>query len=232
MKQQKSKLLVTLIIGIAIGYVINEVYNSKDESNIVANEQLIKSYENSRHRISLKQTVELHNNFARRFKKPITALQMGANVNRRNVYEPTEYLYMELDQMKLYLNFSDYVASQNPSNQDISGIAINLGAYNLNKESKKGDYKGRLNVYLTPTYKEGDIETPFYLHYKDANNKYEGSYEPLSNLYNNDGYGIINDSSNSIMEASIFSLTQSSNLEGDISLSFNEMGAIPPRPKN
>jgi len=225
-KPKKSQLLVTLILGIAIGYFVNKATNNSDIKNNLGHQDnfSIVDYEASKHSISLKETVKLYNNYRRRFIKPITNIQLNTNVQRENnFYEPTEFLYMDLKAMKNYMAFLEYVETQN-SNQPISGIAINFGAYSLNKQSKDGDYRGRLSVFLTPTFKKNNEHVPFYINYTDASNTYKGEYKPLEDLYNGMSFSETKIKSDNTQQ----NLIQTT-ISGQQSLSYNEFNARPPR---
>ncbi|MGB0891927.1 MAG: hypothetical protein ACPGUU_06205 [Flavobacteriaceae bacterium] len=206
-----SKFFIGLVAGIVMGFICSQIFpisNSETQSFLNTNSLTTKNQNTmakSKHYISVEKSLELSENFKKRFTDSIRKIQLNSGVDRKE-YDPTEYLHIGLQELKEYITLLEHVQKENPDNPDISGVSINLSAYNLDKKSNLGDYRGRINVFLAPTIKRDDIETPFYIKYKDEENTYKGEYK---DLFDNEN---LKDGS------------------GKQSLSLNELGAIPPKP--
>lgn len=239
-KSKKNPIAAILFVaGIGVGYFINNVTSVDDsvKQNLYKETKFsIDDYEESKHPITLKQAVDMRNNYVKRFKDVITKIQ-HESVNRERGYQPTEYSFIEIKELKRYLDFLDYIQDQNPNNPKFTGVAIQFGAYNLDKKqvNNKWDFRGRLSVFLTPTLRKDDFEIPVYLNHKGTRNKYKGVYEPLAELYNDKEYSSFQESSSEkLMEASFFSALDFDDFwrEQRTSLSSNELATSPPLGNN
>lgn len=219
-------------------------------------ENPIAEYKNSDHAITLEETIGLKKNYDNRFKEVIREIQTNDTIRKNSdeIYNPTEYLWISMEDLKCYINFLEAVEKKNIEQPDISGIAINLGAYNLAYEAKKtnnensilkkGDYRGRLNVFFSPTYAVDSLpwndisrHKPFYINYTGSD-RFQGTYKLLSDIYEGEEeYNEIvvnNKKPNSLKNMKIANGFQqnSSNLKrssNDQSLNYNELNAIPPK---
>ncbi|MGB1309038.1 MAG: hypothetical protein ACPG6B_09020 [Oceanihabitans sp.] len=188
-----------LLISIALLALL--LFRTCDANNCSLNEQeVISTYVDSRHTITMQQTKELQLNYKNRFIPEIKKLQEDpGNGEVRPDYLPTEYSLIPLQKLKDYINFLEVLQEKNP-NQTITGVAINFGAYNLNKSAtnkskesaekdpkQKGDYRGRMTTFFTPTFYNGEIDseydaekhTPFYIDYDDESDKFKGTFVAL-----------------------------------------------------
>lgn len=196
-------IILTAIIVAIIMYCIMKV---RCKNCSVNEKEAIETYINSRHTISMSDTKSLYENYRDRFKGPIATIQTEA-VERdgEGEYLPTEYSIVPIIKIKAYLSFLDSLQKKNPSYK-ISGIAINLGAYSIDKSVENdrssendildpirmGDYKGRITTFLTPTYYNEDdtvsiygVERhiPFYIKYDNEKDKFKGTYMPLKDYF-------------------------------------------------
>ncbi|WP_055443689.1 hypothetical protein [Lacinutrix himadriensis] len=133
-----------------------------------------------------------------------------AKLDNREDYNPTEYVWVSLAWLEEYLNFAKALEQKNPLN-DITGIAINFGAYGLeednnihlkenekfrgNEPAKSGDHRGRLTNFLTLTYYDDSNDSiardeiekhiPFSIQHEAGEDPYVGTFVPLRSVYNN-----------------------------------------------
>ena len=247
-------LLLTSIVLLAL-----LLFRTCEEKDCTLNqEEVLNTYINSRHTISMNQTKDLLNNYKERFIPKIKEIQIDpGNGEVRPDYLPTEYSLIPIQKLKDYINFLEVLQEKNP-NQIISGVAINFGAYNLNlnindkstesnlKDPKRiGDYKGRLTTVFTPTYYDKNIKSeydaekhiPFYIAFDDESDKFKGTFIPLSTYIDsttNQQAAVLNkNNKNHIAQANSFpnfSLTKTTVIkENKQSVAMNEFTDMPPR---
>lgn len=239
MKPINLKKMSVTLIGVALLFssckpLTNTAYSVESYKNS------IEEYDASSHKITLEQTVQLKKNYDNRFIEKIKEIQTK-NIERKEDYEPTEYSWISLEELKRYIKFLEAVEKKNEGNPDISGIAINFGAYNLDKKSNKGDYSGRLNVFFTPTYKSVDKNKtidhkPFYIHYTGSDS-FKGEYKLLSDLYKNENYKEYlrnGNKSKALKNSKMINGLQKNTLNptvisGNQTLSYNEFNTRPPK---
>jgi len=196
MKTTTSKLFFVLSLILAL-LLFRECQSNKNCN--LNEEEVINTFVNSRHTISIAETKSLYSNYKNRFIPKIKEIQVDpGNGIVRNDYLPTEYSLIPLQKLKDYINFLDILQEKNP-NQIISGIAVNFGAYDLGVEFKDqrstplidpiriGDYSGRLTTFFTPTFYndsivsdyDADKHIPFCIDYDNASDKFKGTYVSL-----------------------------------------------------
>lgn len=120
---------------------------------------------NSVFRIDFDTAKELYDNYQNRL-APIIEQKQKNDVQREN-YDTSKYAWISLTDLKNYIQLLEDVQAANK--QEITGIAINMGAYNLDKDISSddpnqrvvrvGDYRGRETLFIAPTFLSGEDAT-------------------------------------------------------------------------
>lgn len=241
-----SYLILLLVVTIVVTTLIT-CYCAKQKCNLSIDEEVaINTFIDSRHAIKLKDVKDLYNNYKDRFINVIKDIQKNAiertDLNGKTVeYLPTEYSLIPIQKLKDYINFLEAIEKKN--NKKISGIAINFGAYNLNKVVDKdkrsassiedpirsGDYRGRLTTFFTPTFYDGskgsgpESHVPFYIKYDDDSDKFKGAYIPMDTYTKSERNSIPQQFIMQSMQTNINSVPDNSQ-----SVSSNDMTDMPP----
>lgn len=212
------------ILGVLIALIFILLFQCKEATKQLKEQEqkqdnikdAISFYENSMHSVDLNRVKELYQNYKSRIVPHIQKIQTNQETGvERKQYLPTEFTFIPLQELKNYIKFIEALQHINPK-QNISGIAINLGAYNIEDDfntlnsdpmhpERKGDYRGRITSFLTPTfYDKNNNNTsmpllnhvPFYIEYQDASNKFKGEYKPIVN-YNKQNH-VLNSKTSSL----------------------------------
>lgn len=253
MKIKSILWLQSLVIIVLLLYILFYCENINSSSEL-DDQAVIAKIENSKHTINENDVRALYENYQERFIPELVKIQEDATDRKgvkvqREGYLPTEYSLVTLDDLKSYIAFLDVLQKKNREPK-ISGIAISFGAYDLDKnvESdksegskfedplRKGDYRGRLTTYFTPTYYDNNIAAevdaqrhiPFYIDYDDESDKYKGEYKSLFCYLNPNSCHISIEKQNyaSVLPSMNLFSTQGGNVE---IVSFNEFTDMPPK---
>ena len=253
MKIKSILWLQSLVIIVLLLYILFYCGNINSSSEL-DDQAVIAKIENSKHTINENDVRSLYENYQYRFIPRLVEIQedatdrKGVSVQRKG-YLPTEYSLVTLDNLKSYIAFLDVLQKKNKEPK-ISGIAISFGAYDLGKDVegdksegskfedplRKGDYRGRLTTYFTPTYYDNNIAAevdaqrhiPFYIAYDDESDKYKGEYKSLFCYLNPDSCftGKEKRYDASILPSINFNSALNDNVE---IVSFNEFTDMPPK---
>lgn len=219
MKSKSLNIILAITCGILLTYIL--LGKCKTELDV---DKAIAFYKESHHAINIEKSKSLYNNYKDRFIEPIKKLQEGKLILRdteenisfnnkqiefakkikRKNYHPTEYAWVSVEWVEKYLNFIKALEKKNPE-YEISGIAINFGAYNLdyknnsiNKKNKTngpekiGDSRGRLTTFFSPTFFNGKDESdrknienhiPFCIKKENSNDPFKGTYISLREVH-------------------------------------------------
>jgi len=185
-----------LLIGIATSVVACECDDVESKNCLTACSNGIEGFENSdlkHHKISLERSKELYYNYNDSIKPHIRTYQGNRAFRQETMalgglYNPTEYVLINIKTLKCYLKFLEEVESRNSN--EITGIAIFLGAngeservenieasFNdkMRKEKKvkaneilrgiqnlpitsEEDIRGRMTMFFAPTYYNNENE--------------------------------------------------------------------------
>ena len=188
-------------------------------------------YNTSPHKISASDAKNLYDNYHSRFNGPIKEFQMNYVTRENDIYYPTEYVWVSLEDLKCYVRMLDEVAAKN---EPISGVAIYLGAYGPDKQilnqpeskmtvNRSGDYAGRITNFMVPTYEdrlgtypvgqELNKHKPFYITPYNPAQPYKGTYVPINFNY---------------LDA-VAPVVTGANPTDPTGLFFNELNAMPPK---
>lgn len=199
-----------------------------------------KDFMSSPHRISLEKAKQLKNNHQEGI-NPILAEFQNRRIDREQLFEPTEYVWVSLEDLKNYISMLETVAELN--NQPISGIAINFGAYSLDKDvstdSEKsperiGDYRGRTTVFLNPTFYQVDSNVinplmnhkQFYIVPESSDNELIGTYIPIENWGK---LGNMIEIQKTMIGGNDLQITKESSVDDGTSLAMDELNSMPPK---
>ena len=132
----------------------------------------IDKFNSSPHRISLKRGDSLFTNYHDRFDNAIVDIQNDF-VPREEEYLPTEYLWISKRDLQCYLDMLEELEKLN--DQEITGIAIYLGAYgddqvarnNKERDRRPGSLQDMLDDYKKGTF----VAKRFIENYGDYNGR-------------------------------------------------------------
>lgn len=200
------------------------------------NTSSIDAFKNSKHRITLDKAKVLKSNHDNKIKPVINALQ-NTRIQREKNFETTQYVWISLDDIKMYIQMLESVAEKNQ--KPISGIAINFGAYDDNQvfsqnDLRKGDYRGRIGIFMNPTYYMDGANDPqdianhkqFYINPTNpTTNEFVGSYIPIENWKD---LGMVDYIKKSVMGGGETEFTEDNIINGGTSLAMDELMSIPP----
>ncbi|WP_046755580.1 hypothetical protein [Kordia jejudonensis] len=136
-------LIITLIIGIAIGYFICKKLSSQNPPSTNPDDVT-----NPDGKISVSESIALHKNYKNTRYNVINEV-IGNSVNNTD-FKDTQFVWFSYDKIKSYMKYLDTIERKNPSNHPISGIRIYFGAYDANGNDK-GEFKHQQTIFFTPT---------------------------------------------------------------------------------
>jgi hypothetical protein len=224
--------VVTLILGIAIGYFICKEYLC---SECPSPPQLT-----GQGIITVDKAINLHENYKQVHYQVINdTLSSLTNSN----FLDTQFVWFEYEKMKNYINYLETVQSKNPNNPKISGIRVYFGAYNDYEK-----YPLQQTVFFNPTIettldeKNNNMKNlPFYIIPDSPTDSLVGKYKVIQRLlldeYNDIERAYMANTSlghKNTREKSALKSSGAENGNGDYgtSLSFNLGHLSPPPPRN
>ena len=236
---KKSGLLIlTLLVGIVIGYLVCEKLNDHDSSG-----NGDKPTDAPEGIISVDNAVNLYETYKDTRYQLINDAVGGTDSS----FLDTQFVWFEYEKMKKYMKYLAAVEKKNPKNPKISGVRVYFGAYGKHKE-----YSQQQTVFFNPTIETSLKEEhsnmknlPFYILPNDANDPLKGKYKVIEELlldeYNptkralmaNNSLGHENTGENGDTSENKSLAKESSpeNGDGGTSLSFNEGHLSPPPPR-
>lgn len=173
----RRKYLFILVVALLFCYCITQCNSNCTNKSCKSG---IEFYERSQHRIGLQRADTLFSNYNYKdgnFKDVLSAMQLNKTSRVNNEYNTTEYVLINMETLKCYINFLEEVEAEN--DQKITGIAMFLGAENENATynnlpfndiqfnngvldvqpsdlvSNK-DMKNRMTIFLAPTFEDMD----------------------------------------------------------------------------
>ena len=173
----KTKNVHFKLLGIALTIMLASCACVKQKSK-----DPIKTYKNSGHNTPVSEAKKLYINYKDRFRSSIEEIQKGEIKRENDIYKPTEYVLVNIDDLKCYLDLLEKVEQKNrDSDKKITALAIFIGARGENAriETQKGflnenareealsgnyrndtlspinsrDIRGRITVFMAPTYR-------------------------------------------------------------------------------